>query len=220
MYWLHHSYSVEEDQESNNSLFLFLFFLSKDLRIGKNMKLRSIIKRKKGIALNQAFAAVLTLVLIGVLVIIGIVLFVSLVSGPFANVSSVTIVGESLTPSGNGSAVTAGTSVSNSTRCSFNNFNLVIATNTSGQTIDAANYTTTSLGVVSNTTVLNTAVAAPWVLNYTYTWGSEACTASQDMITQFATYPVLVGLVGTIIFLGLVIGVLVASFVFGRREAI
>jgi len=37
------------------------------------------------------------------------------------------------------------------------------------------------------------------------------------MITQFGTYPALVGLVGTIVFLGLVIGVLVASFVFGGR---
>ena len=47
---------------------------------------------------------------------------------------------------------------------------------------------------------------------------SAADNATTDMITQFATYPALVGLVGTIIFLGLVIGVLVASFVFcGRR---
>jgi hypothetical protein len=86
---------------------------------------------KKGIALNQAFGAVLTLVLIGVLVIIGIFIFVNL-----------------------GATFTDGTAESN-------------ATNT--------------------------------------------------MIEQFGTYPVLVGLVGTIIFLGLVIGVLVASFVFGGR---
>jgi len=37
------------------------------------------------------------------------------------------------------------------------------------------------------------------------------------MVDQFATYPVLIGLVGTIVFLGLVIGVLVASFVFGGK---
>lgn len=86
---------------------------------------------KKGIALNQAFGAVLTLVLIGVLVIIGIFIFVNL-----------------------GNTFTAGTAEAN---------------------------------------------------------------ATDVMITQFGTYPVLVGLVGTIIFLGLVIGVLVASFVFGGR---
>ena len=86
---------------------------------------------KKGIALNQAFGAVLTLVLIGVLVIIGIFIFVNL-----------------------GNTFTADTAEANATTV---------------------------------------------------------------MIEQFGTYPVLVGLVGTIIFLGLVIGVLVASFVFGGK---
>ena len=50
--------------------------------------------------------------------------------------------------------------------------------------------------------------------------GSGADNATDAMITQFATYPALVGLVGTIIFLGLVIGVLVASFVFGGRRGV
>ena len=86
---------------------------------------------KKGIALSQAFGAVLAVVLIGVLVVVAIFLFVSLSS--------------------------------------------------------------------------------------TFTAGSNEQNASNEMITQFATYPALVGLVGTIVFLGLVIGVLVASFVFGGR---
>ena len=54
-------------------------------------------------------------------------------------------------------------------------------------------------------------------LGDTFTDGTAADNATDAMITQFATYPALVGLVGTIIFLGLVIGVLVASFVFGGR---
>jgi hypothetical protein len=37
------------------------------------------------------------------------------------------------------------------------------------------------------------------------------------MVTQFGAYPALVGLVGTIIFLGIVIGVLVASFAFSSK---
>lgn len=95
------------------------------------MEIRSL-KSKRGIQLNQAFGAVLTLVLVAVLVIIAIYLFTSL-----------------------GASFSAGTAALN-------------ATNT--------------------------------------------------MITQFGTYPALVGLVGTIIFLGIVIGVLVASFVFGGRR--
>ena len=86
------------------------------------------ITQKKGIALNQAFGAVLTLILIGVLVIIGIFLFVS--------------------------------------------------------------------------------------LGATFTTDSAELNATNEMITQFGTYPALVGLVGTIIFLGIVIGVLVVSFAF------
>lgn len=53
-------------------------------------------------------------------------------------------------------------------------------------------------------------------LGSTFTADSAEANATDEMITQFGTYPALVGLVGTIIFLGLVIGVLVASFVFGR----
>jgi hypothetical protein len=88
--------------------------------------------KKKGIQLNQAFGAVLTLVLVAVLVIIAIYLFHAL-SGSF----------------------------------------------------DTA---------------------------------SAEANATNTMITQFAAYPALIGLVGTIIFLGIVIGVLVASFVFGGKQ--
>ena len=90
-----------------------------------------MFKHKKGIALNQAFGAVLALVLVAVLVIVAIFLFVTLGS--------------------------------------------------------------------------------------TFTAGSAEANATNTMVVQFGTYPVLVGLVGTIIFLGLVIGVLVSSFVFGGR---
>jgi len=54
-------------------------------------------------------------------------------------------------------------------------------------------------------------------LSSTFTANSAQANASNTMITQFGNYPALVGLVGTIIFLGLVIGVLVASFVFGGK---
>ncbi len=96
------------------------------------MELKSLFSPKKGIPLNQAFGAVLMLVLIGVLVIIAIFLFVN--------------------------------------------------------------------------------------LGDTFTANSAEKNATDVMITQFGNYPALVGLVGTIIFLGLVIGVLVASFVFGGKR--
>ncbi len=95
------------------------------------MELRKLTN-KKGIQLNQAFGAVLTLVLVAVLVIIAIFLFVTL-----------------------------------------------------GESFDT---------------------------------GSAEANASSDMVTEFSNYTSLIGLVGTIIFLGLVIGVLVASFAFGGRR--
>ncbi len=171
-----------------------------------------MLRRKKGIALNQAFGAILMLVLVAVLVIIGILLFVNLISGPFANVVAASVSNESLT------ATTAGTSVANSTFCSFGSFSVSEVRNASGILIASGNYTVGGTGTVANLTSQVNVTTAPWSVDYGFRWGSEACTASQNMITQFGTYPTLVGLVGTIIFLGLVIGVLVASFVFGRRR--
>ena len=55
-------------------------------------------------------------------------------------------------------------------------------------------------------------------LGNSFTVGSSAANATTTMVTQFSGYPALVGLVGTIIFLALVIGVLVASFAFGGRK--
>ncbi len=44
--------------------------------------------------------------------------------------------------------------------------------------------------------------------------------AVNSMINQFGTYPALIGLVGTIIFLGLVIVILVVSFVSNRKQKV
>ncbi len=55
-------------------------------------------------------------------------------------------------------------------------------------------------------------------LSDSFTANSAQANASDDMVDEFANYTSLIGLVGTIIFLGLVIGVLVASFAFGGRR--
>lgn len=170
-----------------------------------------MIKNKKGISLNEGFGAILMLVVIATLVIVGILVFVSLIDGPFTGVAgtSTTVTNEVITPPA---------LVNNATACGFAGFAIDIARNASGTLIPAANYTTTAVGELINTTALAGTDAAPWTINYTHTTGSAACDASQAMIVQFATYPALVGLVGTILLLGLVIGVLVASFVFGGKR--
>ena len=87
--------------------------------------------------------------------------------------------------------------------------------------ITSGNYSVFSDGNIVNASNAQTLAQFAWQVSYDYTNGGASCNATDQMITQFGTYPVLVGLVGTIIFLGIVIGVLVASFVFGgRREGI
>ncbi len=174
-----------------------------------------MLEKKKGIALNQAFGAVLTLVLVATLVIIGIVIFVSL-SASFAGVRAVTIDNETLV-----TVTEVGVPVSNASNCQFGGFSLSIATlSANGTVIPAASIATTAAGLISFDGGAVTNNNTNWNVSYAFTWGTEACTASDNMIAQFATYPVLVGLVGTIIFLGLVIGVLVSSFVFGRKSGV
>jgi len=170
-----------------------------------------MLKNKNGIALNQAFGAVLTLVLVAVLVIVAIVIFAS-INTSFAGTTSASVTNESITPTDTGVAV------SGAANCSSADF-VAVSVNNFTTVINSPNYTFSgTTGVLTNLTSEFTTNS--WNITYTYTWGSEACTAGNDMITQFATYPVLVGLVGTIIFLGIVIGVLVASFVFGGRRGV
>ena len=171
------------------------------------------ITNKKGIELSNAFGAVLAVVLIAVLVIVAIFIFDVLTTG--LPVRSVSIINET-----GGYINGTGYTVTNASVCNFGAFAVSTATNTSdGTAIVAANFTTNALtGVISNAT--DDWVTSGAQFNYSYTWGGEACDASNSMITQFATYPALVGLVGTIVFLGLVIGVLVASFVFGGKRSV
>ena len=169
------------------------------------------MERKKGIELNQAFGAVLTLVLVAVLVIIAIVVFASL-STSFEGSSDLSLVNDTVDMSAGAN------SVNNATFCGFGDFSISQVWNgTSGVAIDAGNYTTTRAGLITNTT---SDFPSDWWVIWTGTWGSEACTASESSITEFSNYTSLIGLVGTIIFLGLVIGVLVASFVLGRRREV
>ncbi len=168
-----------------------------------------MITKKKGIALNQAFGAVLVVVLIAVLVIIAILLF-DILGDTFVN-TAVTVTNES------GAYINStGYTLDNAAVCNFNTPVITIIHNASnGAIIPTANYTVSSVGVLFNATAVFTESVN---VSYTYNWGGDACVASDAMITQFAAYPALIGLVGTIIFLGLVIGILVVSFVFGGRK--
>ncbi len=169
-----------------------------------------MIIKKKGIELNQAFGAVLAVVLVAVLVIIAIFLFTTL-GDTFVD-QSVTVTNES------GAYINStGYTLDNAGACNFNTPVITVVNNaTTGTVIPAANYTISSIGVLTNATAVE--LDSDVNVSYTYNWGGEACEATEALSVQFGTYPALIGLVGTIVFLGLVIGVLVASFVFGGKK--
>lgn len=178
--------------------------------------MKSLAKTKKGIALNQAFGAVLVLVLVAVLVIVGILIFVNL-EATFVNLETRSVANETLS-SFNTSQFLSQSENTNLTLCNVAGYSATVW-NASDIVINAENYT-----IEANGSIVGTAISpldlndTDWTIDYSFNWGGPSCVASNDMIAQFGTYPALVGLVGTIIFLGLVIGVLVASFVFGGRR--
>jgi len=171
------------------------------------------MERKKGIQLSQAFGAVLTLVLVAVLVIIAIVLFVTL-STSFEGTSALSEINESV------DMTNGANSVANATLCGFGDFAISQVYNGTGDgdiLLTSDNYSTTAAGLIINT---SEGESQAWAVTWTGTWGSDACTSSDNMTTEFANYTSLIGLVGTIIFLGLVIGILVVSFAFGERNKV
>jgi len=174
------------------------------------------MERKKGIQLNQAFGAVLTLVLVAVLVIIAIVIFVNL-GDSFA--ASATTTGNDTITQAEFTAGGDSVLLDNTSLCGSSDF--VISTdvvNDSRDVINSANYTLTTAGVFTNLT--SEFPNSNWHVETTSTWGSEACTASDEFTSEFDNYTSLVGLVGTILFLGLVIGILVTAFAFGGRKEV
>ncbi len=168
------------------------------------------LKQRKGIELSQAFAAVLILVLVAVLIIIAIVIF-STLSTSQSNIPQ-TITNETV-----GAINTTGVFVTNSTDCGGNTYALTLVANASGVFNDSTNFIMNSAtGFINGSTAVENGTQSVNV-SYTNNHRGATCVASESMIAQFATYPALIGLVGTIIFLALVIGVLVASFVFGGK---
>lgn len=175
--------------------------------------------KKKGIQLNNAFQAVLVLVLVAILVIVAIYMFSSLETTMLVANTAGTVVNESvsrasITPTGYTLSVSGLTAIS----CGA----ITAVYNASGTAhVSLANFTQSNC-VIRNASNLDSPTynfSTNLKFNYPYTYSSSTISsnASNTMLIQFATYPVLIGLVGTIIFLALVIGVLVASFAFGKK---
>ena len=157
--------------------------------------------------LNEGLYAVLTIVLIALLVIVAIYLFAAIST---TNVNTTgTVKGETIT------AVTEeGKAVTNSSTCGFSSFAVdAIQNGSTGLIIAPGNYSVDSTrGVISykgdDLGYNNT----NWYVNYTFKSGGDVCTSSLVLVTQFGSYPALIGLVGTIVFLALIVGTLIIGF--------
>lgn len=174
-------------------------------------------KSKRGIQLNEAAGAVLMIVLVAVLVIVSMVLFTNLGTSLDQSTTAVNV-NESIT------ALTVGTNLSAINLPDGSCAAGVVAVwgnATEIVTISSGNYTQTNCQIANTTSTYSYGTAPKWNITYTYTYSAPtaATNASSTSITQFAGYPALIGLVGTIVFLGIVIGVLVASFAFGSNKA-
>ena len=174
------------------------------------------MNNKKGIQLNMAMGAILALILVATLVIVSIYLFSSLETAVNAPNTAGTAINETLT-----TVTEKGENLSASLlRAGACGTATAVINSTDSITIASGNYTQTGCTIVfkdggdANFNNTNWKVTYP----YTYTASTAASNASDVTITNFSNYPALVGLVGTIVFLGIVIGVLVASFVFGKKD--
>jgi hypothetical protein len=175
-------------------------------------------QNKKGIQLNEAVTAIVTLVLIAVLVIVGIYLFSSLGYSVMTPGTSATVTNETLN-----AASTAGITLTTGNAARDGSCGAItrIYNGTTGVVLIGTGNVTQIGCTVKNATDWTGVYSSTVRYSYPYTFtnGTAASDASDTTITQFSAYPALVGLVGTIIFLGIVIGVLVASFAFGKKGA-
>lgn len=175
-----------------------------------------MFKSKKGIQLGEAFTAVMMIVIVALLVIVSLVIFTSMNTATLATGTSATVVNESI-----GYATTAGVTLTtgNSQVDGVCGTITSISNKTNGVGIGLGNISQTGC-IVKNTTNEYLIYSGTWLYSYPYTFSNatSASTAATTMQTNFSGYPALIGLVGTIIFLALVVGVLIASFAFGSKK--
>ena len=164
-----------------------------------------MIKNKKGIQLNEAFVSILTVVLIAVLVIVSLVLFNSL-GNTFDSAVVTSVVYET------GGWV-------NATGYQFSEYapgrtlgTVTVIDTDDNSTISSDTYTINGTWYIFNATE-TTLTQVAFTYDYSIGTNSAEYNATQEMVTNFSTFPSLIGLIGTIIFLGIVIGVIVAYFI-------
>ena len=171
------------------------------------------ITRKKSLSLAEAFPAVSAIAIVGVFIVVIIYMFTTMQTGFGSTVSRTTT--ETIA-----AVSTIGVYTANVSDCNFGNWVVTSATNaTDGVLIGATNYTTTSNGLIKYIGASGQFNNTNWIVNSTFTNGGAACISAGTTSTQFISVIPLVGLVLVIVLIGVVIGVLIYSFMGGRQKA-
>ena len=171
--------------------------------------MRSLSRSNRKGQLNNLVPAIMALVLAAVILVFGVILTQGLVDTTPGNVG-VTVENETFSPVNNVTNTTSG----NVNQCGFGGFAVVAASNYTGGVILAGNYTTFAangniIGTSDMTIGYNN---SEWLVNYTYAWGDEACTAGNLTIFGLGSFANFWEIIVLAIVIGVVIGLLLVIF--------
>jgi hypothetical protein len=163
---------------------------------------------KKSLSIQDAYPAVLAVAVVGILVVVLIYFFMSMQTA-VGSWNVVQVVNET------GTINTAGHLLANSSDCNFASPSIELMIASDGEVIPASNYTIKGKYVVNATKTTYTDAN----MTYSYTNGGTACTSALNTTNQFSGIIPLIGLLLVITLIGVVIGVLLYSFMGGRQKA-
>jgi len=170
------------------------------------MKFNSLNEDKRGLGIQDLYPVIIIIATVAIL--LAIIMMVMTAWIGVTNTKTATITNESLT-----SVNISGVTVSNATRCGFDNFVVVRATNTSGnETISSGNYTTDAdagiIYAVDSAEYNNTL----WDIVYTFNYGGDDCEAVEDIIGSYEDFVPWIGIILLVIAAAIVLGIVIHSF--------
>ena len=171
--------------------------------------MRSLSRSNSKGQLGNLVPAIMALVLAAIILVFGIILTQGLVDTTAGGVST-TVENETFTGVDNVTNVSSG----NTAQCFFGGFSVVAASNFSGGVITSANYTTFAAdgNIIGTPTMTVGYNGTDWLVNYTYTWGDEACIAGNLTVFGLGSFADFWGIIVLAIVIGVVIGLLLVIF--------
>jgi len=171
------------------------------------MKLNSLRKDKRGLGIGDLYPIILIIATVAIL--LGILLLVFVEWTNVTNTNTQTVFNETLIDVGE-----LGEVVTNSSRCGFNDFEVLYAQNGSGATtlIPTTNYTISSTTGTVYSVVAGTFNGTNWNVTYTYSYGKDDCEAIESITSDFVDFVPWIGIILLVVAAAIVLGVVISSF--------